>query len=83
MDEKFGTIGIKSKNFGFIPNYTLQPGQYLIANPSNWTVTLQDKTNDKYDGDDKEDDHDEEIDIEDGMSLNFLEKIPSKLVNRY
>ena len=79
LDEKFGTIGIKSKNFGFIPNYTLQPGQYLIANPSNWTVTLQDKTNDEYDdkdnGDDKEEaDHDEEIDIEDGMSLNFLEK---------
>ena len=78
MDEKSGTIGMKSKNFGFIPNDTLQPGQYLIANPSNWTVTLQDKTNDEYDdednGDDEEeDDHDEEMDIEDGMSLNFLE----------
>ena len=79
LDETFGTIGMKSKNFGFIPNDTLQPGQYLIANPSNWTVTLQDKTNDEYDdednGDDEEgDDHDEEMDIEDGMSLNFLEK---------
>ena len=79
LDEKFGTIGMKSKNFGFIPKDTLQPGQYLIANPSNWTVTLQDKTNDEYDdednGDDEEeDDHDEEMDIEDGMSLNFLEK---------
>ena len=79
LDEKFGTIGIKSKNFGFIPNYTLQPGQYLIANPSNWTVTLQDKTHDEYDDEEngdykEEDDHDEEIDIEDGMSLNFLEK---------
>ena len=79
LDEKSGTIGIKSKNLGFIPNDTLQPGQYLNANPSNWTVTLQDKTNDEYDdednGDDKEeDDHDEEMNIEDGMSLNVLEK---------
>ena len=79
LDEKSGTIGMKSKNFGFIPNATLQPGQYLIAIPSNWTVTLQDKTNDEYDdednGDDEEeDDHGEEMDIGDGMSLNFLEK---------
>ena len=79
LDEKFGTIGMKSKNFGFIPNDTLQPGQYLIANPSNWTVTLQDKTNNEYDDedngdDDEEDDQDEEIDIEDGILLNFLEK---------
>ena len=59
-------------------HFKFQPGQYLIANPSNWTVTLQDKTNDEYDdednGDDEEDDHDEEMDIEDGISLNFLEK---------
>ena len=87
MDKKSGTIGMKSKNFGFIPNDTLQPGQYFIANPSNWTVTLQDKTNDEYNdednGDDEEeDDHDEEMDIEDGMSLNFLEN-PFKLVKRY
>ena len=72
-------FGMKSKNFGFIPNDTLQPGQYIIANPSNWTVTLQDKTNDENDDDDngddnEEDDHDEEMDIEDGISLNFLEK---------
>ena len=62
LDEKSGIIGMKSKNFGFIPNDTLQPGQYLIANLSNWTVTLQDKTNNEYDdednGDDEEDDHD-------------------------
>ena len=74
LDENSGTIGMKSKNFGFIPNDTLQPGQYLIANPSNWTVTLQDKTNDEYGDDEEEYNHDEEIDIEDGMSLNFLEK---------
>ena len=78
FDEKSGTIGMKSKNFGFIPNDTLKPGQYLIANPSSWTITLQDKTNDEYDdednGDDEEDDHDEEMDIEDGILLNFLEK---------
>ena len=77
MDEKSGTIGLKSKNFGFIPNETLKPGQYQIANPSNWTVTLQDKT-DEYDGDDNgdqdEDDHDEEMDFEDEISLNLLEK---------
>ena len=79
LDEKSGTIGLKSKNFGFIPNETLinKPGQYLIANPSNWTVTLQDKT-DEYDyddnGDQDEDDHDEEMDFEDGISLNLLEK---------
>ena len=68
---------MKSKNFGFIPNDTLEPGQYLIANPSSWTVTLQDKTNDYDDddnGDEEEDDHDEEMDFEDGISLNFLEK---------
>ena len=46
---------MKSKNFGFIPNDTLQPGQYFIANPSNWTVTLQDKTNDEYDDEDNGD----------------------------
>ena len=77
LDEKYGTIGMKSKNFGFIPNETLKPGQYLISNPSNWTVTLQDKT-DEYDDDDNgdqdEDDHDEEMDFEDGISLNLLEK---------
>ena len=77
LDEKSGTIGLKSKNFGFIPNETLKPGQYLIANPSNWTVTLHDKT-DEYDDDDNgdqdEDDHDEEMDFEDGISLNLLEK---------
>ena len=88
LDEKSGIIGMKSKIFGFIPNDTLQPGQYPIDNPSNWTVTLQDKANDEYDDEDngdeeEEDDHDEEMDIEDGISLNFLEKIPSKLVNRY
>ena len=79
LDEKSGTIGMKSKNFVFILNNTLQPGQCLIANPSNWTVTLQDKTNDEYDDEDncddeEEDDNDEEMDIEDGISLNFLEK---------
>ena len=84
LDENSGTIGMKSKNFGFIPNDTLQPGQYLIANPSTWTVTLQDKTNDEYDDEDngdyeEEDDHDEEMDIEDGISLNFLEKFLQNL----
>ena len=75
LDEKSGTIGMKSNNFGFIPNDTLQPRQYLIANLSNWTVTLQDKTNDEYDdednGDDEEeDDHDEDMDIEDGIEYH-------------
>ena len=77
LDEKYDTFGMKSKNFGFIPNDTLEPGQYLIANPSNLTVTLQDKTNDYDDddnGDEEEDDHDEEMDFEDGILLNFLEK---------
>ena len=81
LDEKSGTIAMKSKNFGFIPNDTLEPGQYLIANPSNWTVTLQDETNDYDDddnGDEEEDDHDEEMDSEDGISLNFLEN-PCKI----
>ena len=33
------------KNFGFIPKEILQPGQYLIANHCNWTVTIhEDKT---------------------------------------
>ena len=81
---------MKSKNFGFIPNDTLQPGHYFIANPSNWTATLQDKTNDEYDdednGDDEEeDDHDEEMDMEDGMPLNFLEnpfKTCQKILNK-
>ena len=27
LDEKSGIIGMKSKNFGLIPNDTLQPGQ--------------------------------------------------------
>ena len=76
LDEKSGTTWMKSKNFGFIPNDTLQPGQYLIANPSNWTVTLQDRTNDEYDdednGDDEEeDDHDEEMDIEEKFLQNL------------
>ena len=79
LDEKSGTTGMKSKNFGFIPNDTIQPGQYLTANPSNWTVTLQDKTKDEYDNgdngdDEEEDDNDEEMDIEDGISLYFFEK---------
>ena len=59
-------------------HFKFQPGQYLIANPNNWTVTLQGKTNDEYDdednGDDEEDDHYEEMDIEDGISLNFWGK---------
>ena len=62
MDEKSGTIGLKSKTLDKF-QMTPQPGQYLIANPSNWAVmcSLQDKINDEYDdednGDDEEDDH--------------------------
>ena len=60
LDEKSGRIGMKSKNFGFIPNDMLQPGQYLIANTSKWTLTLQDKTNDEYDDEDNGDDDEED-----------------------
>ena len=67
MDEKSGTVGMKSKTIGFIPNDPLQPRQYLIANTSNWTVTLQDKTNDEYDDEDNGDDDDDEDDHDEDM----------------
>ena len=65
LDEQSGIKGMKTKNFGIIPNEILRPGQYLVANHNDWTVTVQEENT-------IEDNEIKQMDTDDGIS--FLEK---------